>query len=275
MQDTYHGVCCVVTVGEGLAACPGHSSRCCPAAAASLPAAGRAGLAAHRVRVPRWGRGAAKLSTRRSVPNLPRLAARLGRETRAGAPGCLLPHLGDLSSLTLYVAPRSEVLVVLSLMWSPWCHKCHCAECGDGVRPPGGGPLRLLSRLSLTVGPRWRPGGRRTESVTRSHGAEVRVTAAVADRKVLWSRALTLLSADRCHAVTQSRAAWSRRGCWHATDCGLAPAAARSLAPAARSHRWRLARQRGPAHAHNTPHILLALGQAGGRLGRGGGRTRD
>ena len=186
MQDTYHGVCCVVTVGEGLAACPGHSSRCCPAAAASLPAAaGRAGLAAHRVRVPRWGRGAAKLSTRRSVPNLPRLAARLGRETRAGAPACLLPHLGDLSSLTLYVAPRSEVLVVLSLMWSPWCHKCHCAECGDGVRPPGGGPLRLLSRLSLTVGPRWRPGGRRTESVTRSHGAEVRVTAAVADRGVV------------------------------------------------------------------------------------------
>lgn len=93
--------------------------------------------------------------------------------------------------------------------------------------------------------------------------------------EVLWSRALTLLSADRCHAVTLSRAAWSRRGCWHATDCGLAPAAARSLAPAARSHRWRLARQRGPAHAHNTPHILLALGQAGGRLGRGGGRTRD
>ena len=177
--------------------------------------------------------------------------------------------------MILYVAPRSEVLVVLSLMWSPWCHKCHCAECGDGVRPPGGGPLRLLSRLSLTVGPRWRPGGRRTESVTRSHGAEVRVTAAVADREVLWSRALTLLSADRCHAVTLSRAAWSRRGCWHATDCGLAPAAARSLAPAARSHRWRLARQRGPAHAHNTPHILLALGQAGGRLGRGGGRTRD
>ena len=146
----------------------------------------------------------------------------------------------------------------------------------DGARPPGGGPLRLLARLSLNSGAAveagWAPHCP-SLGVTRLRCGSLLLSA---DREVLWSRA--------AHSVTMltdvtlsrwSRAAWSRRGCWHATDCGLAPAAARSLAPAARSHRWRLARQRGPAHAHHTPHILLALGQAGGRLGRGGGRTRD
>ena len=49
---------------------------------------------------------------------------------------------------------------------------------GDGARPPGGGPLRLLARLSQ----QWGRGGGRVGaalSVTRSHEAEVRVTAAV------------------------------------------------------------------------------------------------
>ena len=197
-------------------------------------------------------------------------AGRRGLEHRAA----LLPHWGDLQSLALCVAPRC--VVVLSLMCSPCCHKCHCAECRGWCEAAWWRPTEAAG---TSLSQQWGRGGGRVGaalSVTRSHEAEVRSLLLSADREVLWSRA--------AHSVTMltdvtlsrwSRAAWSRRGCWHATDCGLAPAAARSLAPAARSHRWRLARQRGPAHAHHTPHILLALGQAGGRLGRGGGRTRD
>ena len=198
-------------------------------------------------------------------------AGRRGLEHRAA----LLPHWGDLQSLALCVAPRCVVVVVLSLMWSPCCHKCHCAECRGWCEAAWWRPTEAAG---TSLSQQWGRGGGRLGaalSVTRSHEAEVRSLLLSADRGVV------VTSCSLCCLLTDvtlsrwSRAAWSRRGCWHATDCGLAPAAARSLAPAARSHRWRLARQRGPAHAHHGPHILLALGQAGGRLGRGGGRTRD
>ena len=76
MQDTYHGVCCVVTVGEGLAACPGHSSRCCPAAAASLPAAARRAGWAGRTPGPSSALGPRRRQARHSAVRSKLAAAR-------------------------------------------------------------------------------------------------------------------------------------------------------------------------------------------------------
>ena len=133
MQDTYHGVCCVVTVGEGLAACPGHSSRCCPAAAASLPAAARRAGWAGRTPGPSSALGPRRRQARHSAVRSKLATARgsLGRETRAGAPGCSAASLGGSAELgsVCCTAMCGGGGVVTDVVWSLWCHKCHCAEC--------------------------------------------------------------------------------------------------------------------------------------------------
>ena len=206
MQDTYHGVCCVVTVGEGLAACPGHSSRCCPAAAASLPAAARRAGWAGRTPGPSSALGPRRRQARHSAVRSKLATARgsLGRETRAGAPGCSAASLGDLQSLTLCVVPRCVVVVVLSLMWSghSGVTSVTVQSVGDGARPPGGGPLRLLALLSLNseaaVEAGWAPHCP-SLGVTRLRCGSLLLSA---DRGVVVTSCSLCHDADRCHAVT-------------------------------------------------------------------------
>ena len=80
--------------------------------------------------------------------------------------------------MDLCVAPRC-VGVVLSLMWSHCCHKCHCAECRGWCEAAWWRPTEAAG---TSLSQQWGRGGGRVGaalSVTRSHEAEVRVTAAV------------------------------------------------------------------------------------------------
>lgn len=128
MQDTYHGVCCVVTVGEGLAACPGHSSRCCPAAAASLPAAARRAGWAGRTPGPSSALGPRRRQARHSA-----VRSKLATARGSARPGDAGWSTGLLCCLTGGSAELGSV--------------CCTAMCG------GGGVvtdvLTLLSQVSL------------------------------------------------------------------------------------------------------------------------------